>query len=345
MQIRSLGVSGPRISALTLGTMNFGEQVDAAHAHDLLDAARSLGVNAIDTAESYASPMRAETQGVSETIVGNWLARVPRAEVFIASKISGPASRLRYLRGGPELDLAHAREAISASLDRLKTNYLDLYQVHWPARSTNYFGRLGYSPRDDSGATPIRETLEALATLVEDGLVRHIGVSNETPWGLMHYLVLSARFGLPRILSVQNPYNLLNRTLEIGLAEVVHREGLGLMAYAPLADGVLSGKYLNGVRPTDTRLASWPNYYVRHQSADAEYAVQQYCQIAREHDLSPVGMAMAWLLGQPGVSTAVFGVSSERQLVEIVHAASIELAKSVRHAIGRIHAAQPNPCP
>ncbi|MEM6988425.1 MAG: aldo/keto reductase [Pseudomonadota bacterium] len=342
---RQLGASGPLVSAITLGTMNFGEQVDAARAHDLLDTAWSLGITSFDTAESYASPMREATQGASERILGHWLQSVPRSEVFIASKVSGPAAKLHYLRGGPKLTRDHIEQAVSASLDRLKTDYLDLYQIHWPARSTNYFGRLGYSPRDDSGATPIRETLEALAAVVESGRVRHIGVSNETPWGVMHYLALSNEFGLPRIQSVQNPYNLLSRTLEIGLAEVLHREQLGLLAYAPLADGVLSGKYADGAVPAGTRLAMWPDYYDRYTLCDTKVVVEGYCQIAQEHNLQPATMALAWLLAQPGVSTAIIGVSCVQQLLDNVRAARVKLPKALRKAIGALHARHPNPCP
>ncbi|MEM7378190.1 MAG: aldo/keto reductase [Pseudomonadota bacterium] len=345
MQLRQLGTAGPTVSALTLGTMNFGEQVDAALAQDLLDAAVALGVTAFDTAESYASPMRAETQGASETILGTWLARQARNRVCIASKVSGPAAKLRYLRGGPQLTRTQIRDAVSASLDRLRTDYLDLFQVHWPARSTNYFGRLGYAPRDDQGATPILETLEAISALVDEGLVRYIGLSNETPWGVMHYLALAERHGLQRVVSVQNPYNLLNRTVEIGLGEVLHREGIGLMAYAPLADGVLSGKYQGGTCPETARLARWPDYYDRYTTDSAVATVARYCAIAEAHGVTPAAMALGWTAAQPGVSTVVMGVSSEVQLRENVAAAAMTPTRALRRAIGETHARQPNPCP
>lgn len=345
MQFRQLGVSGPEVSALTLGTMNFGEQVDAACAHSLLDTAFANGINCFDTAESYTSPMRAETQGASERVLGSWLQGVRRQDVVIASKVSGPAAKLKYLRGGPQLTAPQIRDAVHATLDRLKTDYLDLYQVHWPARSTNYFGRLGYAPRDDSGATPIRETLDALAELTENGLVRHIGLSNETPWGVMHFLALAEAHGLPRVQSVQNPYSVLNRTLEIGLAEVLHRESVGLMAYAPLADGVLSGKYRGGAQPKGTRLDRWPEYYNRYTLPGAVERVEDYCDIAEDHQLAPAEMMLAWVVSQPCVTTAVIGVSCERQLLDNINAASVVLSKSVRRAIGKLHARYPNPCP
>ncbi len=345
MQYRQLGGSGLEVSALTLGTMNFGEQVDSTAAFDLLDVALANGINCFDTAESYASPMREATQGASERILGQWLQRVPREKVLIASKVSGPAAKLRYLRGGPQLIRQQIRDAVFASLERLGIDCLDLYQVHWPARSTNYFGRLGYSARDDGGATPILHTLESLAELRADGHVRHLGVSNETPWGVMHYLALAERHGLPRIASVQNPYSLLNRVLEVGLSEVFDREELGLMAYAPLCDGVLSGKHRHGDSPSVSRLARWPAYYNRYTGDAVASVVERYCTLAEDNALAPADMALAWVLSRPEVSTAVIGVSCEVQLLQNVQAAERVLAPAVRKAIGRIHAEYPNPCP
>lgn len=345
LQTRPLGAHGPVVSALTLGTMNFGEQVDAAHAHDLLDTALSGGINCFDTAESYASPMREATQGESERILGQWLQRVPRGEVVVASKVSGPAAKLRYLRGGPQLVRQQIREALDASLNRLGLDCLDLYQVHWPARSTNYFGRLGYAPRADEGATAILHTLEALSELQAEGRVRHLGVSNETPWGLMHYLALAERHGLTRITSLQNPYSLLNRVLEIGIGEVLHRESIGLMAYAPLCDGVLSGKYRHAAAPERGRVTRWPDYYTRYTTPAGVAATERYCALAEQLGLAPADMALAWVLSRPEVSTVVIGASDEAQLRQSLAAAACAVTADLRKAIGRLHAEHPNPCP
>jgi len=325
--------------------MNFGEQVDAGRSHDLLDIAFAGGINCFDTAESYTSPMREATQGESERVLGQWLQRVPRQQVVVASKVSGPAAKLRYLRGGPQLVRQQIREALNASLGRLQIDKVDIYQVHWPARSTNYFGRLGYAPREDKGATPILHTLEALSELQDEGLVQHIGVSNETPWGLMHYLALAKQHGLTRVTSLQNPFSLLNRVIEIGLGEVLHREAIGLMAYAPLCDGVLSGKHRQGLAHEASRLGRWPDYYDRYTTPAGRAATEQYCELAEKHGLAPADMALAWVLSRPEVTTAVIGVSNEAQLRQGLAAASIKLPAEVRKAIGRIHAESPNPCP
>ena len=233
MQYRQLGGTGERVSAVCLGTMTWGEQNTEAEAHEQLDLAVDHGVNFIDTAEMYPVPARAETQGLTERHIGSWLAkRGGRERLVLATKVTGPSTGLDWIRGGPRLAPRHIRDALEASLERLQTDYVDLYQIHWPARSANYFGQLGYEPGDEDGAAleVIEETLDTLAQLVEEGRIRHVGVSNETPWGVMQYLRLAEEKGLPRVVSVQNPYNLLNRTFEVGLAEIAHRERAGLLA-------------------------------------------------------------------------------------------------------------------
>ncbi|MGH8481372.1 MAG: aldo/keto reductase, partial [Nevskiaceae bacterium] len=249
MNFRPLGNSGLSVSVVGLGTMTWGEQNTEAEAHEQLDHALAAGVNFIDAAEMYPVPPKAETQGRTEQYIGTWLkARRNRERVILATKVTGPAD-MPWLRGGPRPSRAQLRAALEASLRRLQSDYVDLYQVHWPDRSTNFFGRLGYEHKDGERVVPIEETLEALAGLVKDGKVRHAGISNETPWGLSEYLRLSRERGWPRAVSIQNPYNLLNRSFEVGLAEFAHREQVGLLAYSPLAFGVLSGKYLGGARP------------------------------------------------------------------------------------------------
>jgi len=234
MQYRTLGGTDLRVSLICLGTMTWGEQNSEAEAHDQLDLAVERGINFIDAAELYPVPPKAETQGLTERYIGTWLARrSDRDRLIVASKVAGDSTGLEWIRGGPVLNARQIREAVDASLERLQTDYIDLYQIHWPARPANYFGKLGYQPGDeedaDAGAAveSIEETLRTLAGLVEAGKIRHIGVSNETPWGVMQYLRLAAEHGLPRIVSIQNPYSLLNRSFEVGLAEFAHRERTG----------------------------------------------------------------------------------------------------------------------
>ena len=251
MKFRQLGTTDIQVSEICLGTMTWGSQNTQDEAFEQLDYALDYGVNFIDTAEMYAVPPSAETHGATETIIGNWLkARGNRDQVILASKVMGPNPEAKWLRDGfPRLDRQNIEQAIDDSLQRLQTDYLDLYQLHWPDRNTNFFGALNYRHNEQELITPIEETLEVLNELVASGKVRHIGLSNETPWGTMEFLRIAGEKGWPKAVSIQNPYSLLNRIFEIGLAEIAHRESVGLLAYSPLAFGVLTGKYLNGARP------------------------------------------------------------------------------------------------
>ena len=347
MERRPLGDSGIEVSVLALGTMTFGEQNTEAEAHAQLDRALDAGVNLIDTAEMYPVPPRAATQGETEAIIGRWLAKAPgrRDRVVLATKVSGRADWLPWIRGGPKLAAAHVRAALEGSLRRLRTDHVDLYQVHWPDRSTNFFGRLGYTPEPDPpDVVPIEETLETLAALAREGKVRAIGVSNETPWGVMRWLHAAERAGLPRIASIQNPYSLLNRTYEIGLAEISHREGVGLLAYSPLGFGVLTGKYLGGARPPRARLTLYPDYR-RYSSPEAERATAEYVALARRHGLDPAQMALAYVRTRPFVTSVILGATTMEQLEADLASADLELPPEVLEGIEAIHARQPNPAP
>ena len=255
MEYRQLGRSDIKVSAICLGTMMYGEQAMQDEAFQQMDYALDRGVTFWDAAEMYPVPPKAETYGRTEEILGNWFAaRKKRDKVILATKVAGPDKRLGYVRGGnARLNKDHMTRALEASLKRLKTDYVDLYQLHWTERETNVFGRLGYAPSAQEDGTPLDETLAALADLVKGGKVRQVGISNESAWGAMRYLALSEAGGGPRIVSVQNSYNLLNRTFEAGLAEVALRESCGLLAYSPLGMGVLSGKYVGGAWPSDAR--------------------------------------------------------------------------------------------
>lgn len=345
MQKRTLGKTGLEVTEICLGTMTWGEQNSEQEAFEQLDLATSAGINFIDTAEMYPVPPRAETQGLTETFLGNWLARRGRRDdLVIASKVAGPGNGLGYLRNGPRLTRDHIRKACEDSLRRLQTDYIDLYQVHWPDRNTNFFGKLGYVHKADEQMTPIEETLGALDELVKEGKVRHVGLSNETAWGTMEYLRLAREKGWPRVASIQNPYNLLNRSFEVGLAEIAHREDVGLLAYSPLAFGTLSGKYLDGQRPPAGRLTLFERFsrYTREQG---DAAVRAYVELARAHNLSPVHLALAYVTGRSFVTSNIIGATTMTQLRENLESATVTLSDEVLTEIEAIHARYTYPCP
>ncbi|MBI1195634.1 MAG: NADP(H)-dependent aldo-keto reductase [Gammaproteobacteria bacterium] len=347
MIYRELGNTGLKVSAICLGTMTWGQQNTEAEAHAQLDAALDAGVNFVDTAEMYPVPPKAETYGRTERFIGSWLkARGNRDKVILASKVMSRSDDLNYVRGGDNrLDRKHIEAAVDASLERLQTDYLDLYQLHWPERRTNYFGRLGFEPDPGDDPTPLEETLEVLADLISSGKVRHVGISNETPWGAMRYLALSEARGLPRMVSIQNPYSLLNRTFEIGLAEIAIRESMGLLAYSPLAFGVLSGKYLHGARPENCRITLFDRFtrYTRNPLADE--AVGAYVELARRHSLDPAQMALAYVNSRSFVTSTIIGATNLVQLKSDIASIDLDLSADVLSAIENIHNRIPNPCP
>lgn len=343
MEYRRLGRTDIDVSVICLGTMTFGEQNSEAEAHAQLDYALERGVNFIDTAELYAVPPRAETYGRTEEFIGSWLAASgKRDKIILASKISGPGPE--HIRGGKSrFDRRNLEEALHGSLRRLGTDYLDLYQLHWPDRPTNFFGRLGYTHDPEAPAPDIEETLQVLGEMVQAGKIRHIGLSNETPWGVMKYLETAERMGLPRVVSVQNPYSLLNRTFEVGLAEVAHREDTGLLAYSPLGFGVLSGKYLGG-SPEGARLTKWPDYD-RYSNEQAVAATGEYVALAREHGLDPAQMALAYVNSRPFLTSNIIGATTMEQLKANIDSAELELPEAVLEGIEAIHTRYPNPSP
>ncbi len=346
MEYRELGNTGIDVSVICLGTMTYGEQNTEAEAFEQMDYALSAGINFFDTAELYAIPARAETYGRTEEIVGNWLhARKNRDKIILASKIAGPGEGwVDHIRGGKtRYSRAHIEAALNGSLQRLKTDYLDLYQLHWPERKTNFFGRLGYDPKADS-FTPIEETLGVLADLVQVGKIRHIGLSNETPWGVMQFLMAADKLGLPRIVSIQNPYNLLNRSYEVGLAEISWREQCGLLAYSPLGFGVLSGKYLHGASPAGARLTLYPDY-TRYSSPQALSATEKYVELAKAHDLHPTQMALAYVNSRHFLTSTIIGATSMEQLKINIGSIEVHLADETLDEIEAIHTQHPNPSP
>lgn len=345
MHTRKLGTTDLDVSLICLGTMTWAEQNTEQEAFEQLDYATAEGINFIDAAEMYPVPPRAETQGLTETYLGNWLARRGRRDdLVIASKVAGPGNGLTYLRNGPRLTRDHIHHACEASLRRLQTDYIDLYQVHWPDRSTNFFGKLGYEHDPEETATPIEETLAALDELVRAGKVRHVGLSNETPWGTMEYLRLAREKGWPRVASVQNPYNLLNRAFEVGMAEIAHREQVGLLAYSPLAFGMLSGKYLGGKWPEKARLTLYERFS-RYNSGRGLDATRAYVDLARQHDLSPVQMALAYVNSRSFLTANIIGATTLEQLRENVGSARVTLSPEVLEAIETLHQEFTYPCP
>jgi len=348
MEYRPLSNTDLRVSVICLGTMTWGEQNSEQEAHQQLDCAMARGVNFSDLAEMYPVPPKAETQGLTERYFGNWLAkRSDRERLIIATKVSGPGMQ-SYLRGGPQLTRAHIMQAVDDSLQRIGSDYIDLYQVHWPARSTNFFGKLGYqhAETDDAKdtATPIAETLEVLHDLVQAGKVRYVGISNETPWGTMHYLRCAEQHHWPRIVSVQNPYGLLNRVFEIGLAEIAHRESVGLLAYSPLGFGVLSGKYRGGAKPDKARLTRFA-FFDRYSNPLGIAATERYCALAEEAGLDPAQMALAYVNSRPFLTSNIIGATTMAQLESNLDSADLKLSGDVLEAIEKIHTEVPNPCP
>jgi aryl-alcohol dehydrogenase-like predicted oxidoreductase len=348
MEYRRLGRTDIQVGVIGLGTMTFGEQNTEAEGHAQIDYALDQGVNLIDTAEMYSVPPHAETYGSTERIIGSWFkTRGKRDKVVLCTKVAGPTHvlELDYVRGGKNvLDRKNIFAAIESSLQRLQTDYIDVYQLHWPDRSTNFFGKLGYQHAENEKTVPIEETLEVMTELVRAGKVRYVGVSNETPWGMHRFLQAADQRGLARVVSIQNPYNLLNRTFEIGLAEMAIRENVGLLAYSPLAFGMLSGKFLNGARPPESRVVRWSRF-ARYNGAIAEKTTAAYVELARRHGLDPSQMALAFVNRQRFVTSNLIGATTMSQLKTNLASASLNLSDEVINAIEGVHREQPNPCP
>lgn len=344
MDYRPLGRTGIQVSKICLGTMTFGEQNTEAQAHEQMDYALERGVNFFDTAEMYAVPPKPETQGLTESYIGSWFAKQgQRDKVILATKIA--STGMDYIRPDANLKADQIIQAVEGSLKRLQTDYIDLYQLHWPSRYTNYFGQLGYSMAPSSdGDVAIEETLKAVDVLIQSGKIRSVGVSNETPWGVAEYLRVSRELGMARIASIQNPYNLLNRTFEIGLAEFSHREDVGLLAYSPLAMGALTGKYRHGARPSGARMTVY-NRFQRYLSELAEKTTEQYLQVADKHGIDPTLMSLAYVNDRAFTTSNIIGATTMAQLKTNIDSADVVLTEALLADIESVHLQQSNPCP
>ncbi len=345
MEYRPLGGSGMSVSVICLGTMTFGEQNTEQEAHAQLDYAVGAGVNFIDTAEIYPSPITEQTQGETECHIGTWLAkRKKRDDVVLASKIAGPG--LRWIRDGKSrLNRKNIMTAVEDSLRRLQTDYLDLYQTHWPDRNTNFFGRPNYTHDKREDMTPLEETAAAMRDLIDAGKIRAFGVSNETPWGMLEHFRLVEQQNMPRPVSVQNPYNLLNRSYEIGMAEISARENCGLLPYSPLAFGALTGKYMDGAQPAGARLTRWAKYYKRYTTPKAQAAIIDYAALARARGMSLTQLAIAFTVQHPFVASSIIGATSLEQLRENIAAADMVIDDDCRQELDALGDKHFNPCP
>ncbi|WGD29056.1 aldo/keto reductase [Ancylobacter sp. WKF20] len=348
MQYRPLGRTGLEVSAICLGTMTYGEQNTEAEGHAQMDYALDRGINFFDTAELYSIPPKPDTQGSTERVIGSWFkARGNRDKVILATKVCG-LSEMTWFRddGSPARPTrGQIREAVEKSLTRLQTDYIDLYQLHWPGRPIAYFGSNPTRWKSVAGdETPIAETLDAFAELVKEGKVRHIGLSNESAWGTMRFLDEAGRTGGPRAASVQNAYHLLNRTYETALAEVSLREDVGLLAYSPLAQGYLTGKYQNGARPAGARSTLF-NRGQRYQTPGAEAAIDDYLAIAREAGIDPAQFAIAFCLSREFMTSVIIGATTMEQLTNDIDAINVAFTPELEAKVDAVHQLRGNPCP
>jgi len=345
MNYKKLGSTNLEVSTICLGTMTWGEQNTQAEGFQQMDYALDHGINFWDTAEIYSIPPRQGTFGDTEVIIGNWFEKTKkRNKVILASKVCGPMRE--YVRGGGnQFGEKNIIEALEGSLKRLKTDCIDLYQLHWPERKTNFFGKLGYEHDDNNEWTRFEDILGSLKKFIDQGKIKHVGLSNETPWGLSKFLELSKEKNLPRMCSVQNPYNLLNRTYEVGLAEISIREQAGLLAYSPLACGYLSGKYRNKQLPKDSRMERDGDFWTRYAKPNTDKVVEAYYEIAKKHNLDLTQMSLKFLEIQPFVTSVIIGATTMEQLKKNIESVNIKLTDEIIIKINEVQAIYPNPCP
>ncbi len=346
MNYKNLGNTDLKVSTICLGTMTWGEQNTEQEGFEQMDFALDNGVNFWDTAELYSVPPRAETFGYTEEIIGNWFKKTKkRDKVVLASKVAGPARD--YLRNGENSFVGkNLEEALNGSLRRLKTDYIDLYQLHWPERNVNMFGRLGYEHNDNEDEwNKMEDVLNELQKYTKLGKIRHIGLSNETPWGVSKFLQLSKEHDLPRMMSIQNPYSLLNRSYEVGLAEISVRDKIGCLAYSPLASGYLTGKYRNGNLPKGSRIERDGDFWTRYDKPNAEKAIDEYFKISKKYNINFAQMSIKFCEIQPFMTSVIIGATTIEQLKENIESVNINLTDNLIKDLNEIQKIYPNPCP
>jgi len=345
MNYRKLGNTDLDVSTICLGTMTWGEQNTQEEAFEQMDFALNQGINFFDTAELYAVPPREETYGHTESIIGNWFEKTKKREkVILATKVAGPTRD--YLRKGENSFVGkNLDDALNDSLKRLKTDYIDLYQLHWPERNVNIFGKLGYVHKENEWNN-FEQVLENLKKYIDQGKIRYIGLSNETPWGVMNYLKLHKDKNLPRMMSIQNPYSLLNRSFEIGLSEVSIREKIGCLAYSPLASGYLSGKYRNGLFPKGSRMERYGDFWkYRYNSPNMEKAVEEYYKISKKYNLDLSQMSLKFCEVQNFMTSIIIGATTMEQLKTDIESVNVNLSNDIIKEINEVQKLYPNPCP
>jgi aryl-alcohol dehydrogenase-like predicted oxidoreductase len=346
MEFRILGKTDIKVSAICLGTMTYGEQNTESEAHEQMSFALEHGVNFFDTAEMYAVPGRKETQGSTERYIGSWLKKTGnRKNIILATKVTGPSPTFSYISENLGFSRHRVLEAVNKSLHRLQTDYIDLYQLHWPERKTNFFGVLGYDHSTDNGwKDNFEETIGTLDELAKKGIIRHWGLSNETPWGVMRCCQVSFEHQYAGMQSIQNPYNLLNRTFEIGLAEISMREKIGLLAYSPMAFGLLSGKFHKKTDNPGDRINRFKQM-ARYNAPQSIAAAAVYTRIADEAGISPAQMALAFVNSRPFVTSNIIGATTMNQLKENISSINLTLSPDMLSAINDVHREIPNPAP
>ncbi|MBW4580326.1 MAG: NADP(H)-dependent aldo-keto reductase [Tildeniella nuda ZEHNDER 1965/U140] len=345
MKYNPLGTSDLHVSEICLGTMTYGQQNTITEAHQQLDYAIAEGVNFIDAAEMYPVPVQENTQGLTETYIGAWLTRQQRNKLIVATKIAGPGRNFHWLRGGKQaIDRKNIEQAVNDSLRRLQTDYIDLYQIHWTDRSAPQFGETIFDPSKERETVSIAEQLTIFGDLIQAGKIRALGLSNETPWGVSAFSHAASQLGLPKVVSIQNAYSLINRVFDSALAEASYREKVGLLAYSPLAFGLLSGKYVNDT-PDKTRLTLFEGFGGRYRKPNVEAAVVAYVEIARAHNIKPAVLALAFVRSRWFVTSTIIGATTLEQLRENLDSTQVNLDETILAEIEAINARYPNPAP
>ncbi|MBD2138400.1 NADP(H)-dependent aldo-keto reductase [Anabaena sp. FACHB-1237] len=346
MKYNQLGESNLNVSEICLGTMTYGHQNTIEEAHEQLNYAVTQGINFIDAAEMYPVPPRGETQGKTEAYIGEWLKNQQRDKLIVATKIAGPGRPFSWLRDGDvKIDNKNIKQAVDDSLQRLQTDYIDLYQIHWPDRYVPTFGQTVYNPELVRETVPIVEQLQAFADVIKEGKIRYLGVSNETPWGVSEFIRIANELGLPKVVSIQNAYNLLNRNFDSGLAEVYHYTNVGLLAYSPLGFGFLTGKYIENQQLENTRITLFPGFGQRYLKPNVQEAVKAYVEVAKKYNISPAQLAIAFVKSRWFVKSTIIGATTLAQLQENIGSVNVVLDKEILAELDAVHTRYPNPAP